>query len=190
MKPLSPVIASGQVLEEPRTIPGGHVIFRMRDSTGEVDCAAYEPTGSFRAVVRQLIPGDRITVYGGVRDEDGRLTVNLEKLRVVGLAKEVQMVNPQCPQCSGSMESMGRDKGYRCRRCGYRDGKLVKVALVTKRDLTSGLYMPPPGAQRHLTKPTVRLGKEKQGLYILGPLSGPWFGLGEVDLPKSFSIGL
>jgi len=180
MKSMNPVITSGRVLDEPRTITGGHVIYKISDETGSVDCAAYEPTGSLRNTVRKLRVDDEITVYGGLREEKGRLTVNTEKLRVNTVVEGFKLVNPQCPECSGSMESMGRNKGYRCRHCGYRDGKLSKVKIHVERVLKPGLYMPPPGAQRHLAKPEVRLGREKAGKYSYRPLVDPWFGVGEV----------
>ena len=46
----SSVIAKGVVSETPRIIPLRHVIFSIRDDTGEVDCAAYEPTGDLRKI--------------------------------------------------------------------------------------------------------------------------------------------
>jgi tRNA(Ile2)-agmatinylcytidine synthase len=60
--PYQSIVTQGWVRSPPRTIPGGHVIFSLRDSSGEVDCAAYEPTGGFRKIVRTLIPGDYLQV--------------------------------------------------------------------------------------------------------------------------------
>ena len=170
----SPAIVSGEVTEAPRTIKGGHVIFGLSDETGRIDCAAYEPTGSFREVVRKLIPGDAVRAYGGVREEGSRRTLNLEKMEVLKLAEDVQLVNPACPECSGTMESMGRGKGYRCRRCGHRDSNLEKHPVVVDRGLEVGLYIPPAKAQRHLTKPLSRYGMEKE--YMHGELFQPWHG--------------
>lgn len=165
LEPYQPAIVIGEVVESPRTIKGGHVIFGLCDETGRVDCAAYEPTGSFRDVVRQFIPGDGVRAYGGVREAvvGGRLTLNLEKLEVLRLAPDMRFVNPSCPACGGGMESMGRDKGFRCRRCGYKDGRLRKKAVEEERRLEPGLHIPPPRAQRHLAKPLVRYGREKGG---------------------------
>ena len=174
LEPYSPAIVSGEVAKAPRTIKGGHVFFGLSDATGRIDCAAYEPTGSFRDVTRKLILGDSIRAYGGVREEDFRRTLNLEKMEVLELAEEVRMVNPSCSECSGAMESMGRGKGYRCRRCGHRDPNLEKQPFVVDRGLELGLYIPPAGAQRHLTKPLSRYGKEKE--YIPDVLFKPWHG--------------
>ena len=176
LEPYSPAIVSGEVTEAPRTIKGGHVIFGLSDETGRTDCAAYEPTGSFREVVRKLILGDAVRAYGGVREDEGsRRTLNLEKMEVLGLAEDVRMVNPSCPECAGAMESMGRGKGYRCRRCGHRDSNLEKQQVVVDRGLEVGLYIPPAKAQRHLTKPLSRYGREKE--YLPGELFQPWHGV-------------
>ena len=175
LKPYSPAIVGGEISEAPRTIKGGHVIFELSDETGGVDCAAYEPTGSFREVVRRLVPGDTVRAYGGVRVAGPRRTLNLEKMEVLGLAEDVRMVNPSCPECSGAMESMGQGKGYRCRRCGHRDSDLEKQPVVADRGLEFGVYMPPAGAQRHLTKPLSRYGREKE--YVPGELLQPWHGV-------------
>jgi tRNA(Ile2)-agmatinylcytidine synthase len=175
IRPYSPAIAAGEVVREPRTIKGGHVILGIGDGTGLMDCAAYEPTGSFRDVVRRLIPGDEIRAYGGVRESigDGPDTLNLEKLEILRLAPQTVLANPKCPVCGGSMESMGRGKGYRCRSCGLKDRNLRKQVEERERELRLGLYIPPPRAQRHLTKPLARYGREKKG-HKPGGLFEPW----------------
>lgn len=175
LEPHNPAIAVGEVAARPRTIKGGHVILPLMDETGQVDCAAYEPTGRFRDAVRQLIPGDVIRAYGGVRPPAGdrRKTLNLEKLEVLKLKPDIRLVNPRCPECGGGMESMGRGKGYRCRKCSHRDRGLSKEAVQAERSLAPGLYLPPPRAHRHLTKPLVRYGKEKKR-YAWGELYQPW----------------
>ncbi len=71
--------------------------------------------------------------------------------------------NPLCPRCGRRMESMGRGQGYRCRRCGLRRRDAGKRAVVLKREVREGLYLPPPRAQRHLTKPLQRYGRENRG---------------------------
>ena len=174
MKPHMPIVAEVEVISRPRIIPGGHVILHVGDETGEADAAAYEPTGRFREVVKALIPGDVIRVYGGVRPlEDGGMTINLEKLELLELARDLRLINPTCPICGARMESMGRGKGFRCRRCRYRDEALTKMEVEKPRGVSPGLYLPPPRAQRHLTKPLRRYGREKRGP-PRGPLYEPW----------------
>jgi tRNA(Ile2)-agmatinylcytidine synthase len=175
LSPYNPAILEGLVSDPPKTIQGGHVFFGLMDEAGRVDCAAYEPTGSFRDIVRRLIPGDRVRVYGGVRGDapPERLTFNMEKLEVLALARDLRKVNPTCPECGGSMESMGRGKGFRCRSCGFRGAEMEKRTVEAERQIGEGLFMPPPRAQRHLSKPKVRYGREKSGI-ARPELDGQW----------------
>lgn len=155
-EPFSNVIVKGKVSHKPRTIMGGHVIFRLADETDTVDCAAYEPTGSFREIVKQLMPNDIVKAYGGVRNtRSGRsLTINLEKLDIMELAKTGIQKNPPCPTCGKRMKSMGKEQGYRCKKCRTHADK--KESNSVKRDLEIGIYSVPPRAMRHLSKPIER----------------------------------
>jgi tRNA(Ile2)-agmatinylcytidine synthase len=45
IQPYKSVVVKGTVSNNPRIIPLRHVIFSIKDKSGEVDCAAYEPTG-------------------------------------------------------------------------------------------------------------------------------------------------
>lgn len=136
---------------------GGHVIFGIRDGTGEIDCAAYEPTRQFRDVVRKLVVGDRVIACGGVKEKpELPLTINLEKLAVLELRPVLKKVNPKCPRCGKKMKSEGKEKGYSCKRCRIRlpvgSAKLVEVP----RDIEVGVFEVPPRARRHLAKPLIR----------------------------------
>jgi tRNA(Ile2)-agmatinylcytidine synthase len=174
LTPYNPAVIMGAVASKPETIAGSHVIFRVRDVSGEADCAAYEPTGGFRDVVRRLIPGDTVRVYGGVRPMNPGLTLNTEKLEVLSLAEKVKLKNPRCPECGGGTESMGSGQGYRCKKCGYRGKELAKEVIVEPRELKLGVYLPDRDAHRHLTKPLERYGRERP--YVEGPLFEPWTG--------------
>ncbi len=172
LKPHHPATIHCQVSSCPETIRGGHVIIRVGDETGTVDCAAYEPTGGFREVVRGLIPGDGVRAAGGVRPLDDGFTLNLERLDILSLAVDVVRVNPRCPDCGAGMESMGRGKGFRCRKCGLRDSDGYKLEVERPRRVKPGLYLPPKRAHRHLTKPLERYGREKR--HVSRPLYCPW----------------
>jgi len=165
--PHNPVIVQGTVAKEPRVIPGGHVIFSIQDQSGRVDCAAYEPTGRLRDVVKMLRSGDTIEAMGGVRARSpgNPVTINLEKIRVVKLVPDVIVQNPLCPDCGKRMKSMGSKKGFRCERCGLRAPGLGKLISEVERPLKPGLYVTPPRSQRHLTKPLSRYGLEKKEIH-------------------------
>jgi tRNA(Ile2)-agmatinylcytidine synthase len=175
LKQYKPATIEGIISSNARTIQGGHVFVEIMDNTGKVDCAAYEPTGSFRDIVRKLIPGDFLRVSGGVRKDMqwDKLTLNVEKLEILKLANKISFANPKCPKCNRNMESMGFNKGYRCRKCGFKGSKMKKTIIEANRILKTGLYLPPPRAQRHLLKPLIRYGKEKTKINSTN-LIGKW----------------
>ena len=170
IEPYSSVVVKGVVSGNPRLVPLRHVIFSVRDDTGEVDCAAYEPTGALRRVARNLIVGDSLEVYGAVRQPSASkpLTINLEKIRVLALEPKTVLQNPVCPKCGKRLESMGKDKGFRCKKCGARFDEARKVRVAVERDLKVGLYLTSTRSQRHLTKPLRRYGLEKRGAGVEG----------------------
>jgi tRNA(Ile2)-agmatinylcytidine synthase len=160
MKPYNPAIIQGIVSDDIKTIKGGHVIFDVKDSSGRTDCAVYEPTGNMRHIVWNFIKGDKVRVFGGVRPFNKNLTLNVEKIEVISLTENIDYVNPTCPICKGSTESMGKEKGYRCKKCGYKNNKLTKKSIIHPREISTGIYLPDRDAQRHLTKPLKRYDKE------------------------------
>ena len=141
----------GCVAGAPETREGGHVFFELGDDTGEIECAAFEPTKRFRDRVRALRVGDRLTVCGEVSDG----TLKLEKLAVRDLVTS-ERATPDCPDCGRSMASAGADQGYRCRDC--ETSAPGKVERPVERDLEPGWYEVPPCARRHIAKPLVRGG--------------------------------
>jgi len=142
---------TGTVQRAPETREGGHVFFDVGSDAVRLPCAAFEPTKRFRDHVRKLRTGDRITACGELSDG----TLKLEKFAVRELVT-TERVTPTCPSCERTMESAGRDQGYRCRDCGTkRDGK---ASAPVERDLQVGWYEVPPVARRHVAKPLVRGG--------------------------------
>ena len=139
-------VLDGIVSSPPGTIEGGHVIFELTDGMS-LECAAFEPTKGFRDIIRGLRNGDRVTVYGSVKDG----TMNLEKIRIKSL-NQYESRNPFC--CGKRMKSMGRGQGYRCEKCGAVHKEQVKEMI--QRSISSGFYEVPPSARRHLAKPLVR----------------------------------
>ncbi len=158
VKPYWSVIVKGKVCGAPKVIPGGHVIFRMRDETGEIDCAAYEPTHQFRNIARKLVVGDEIVAHGGVKKRPGLpLTINLEKLAVLKLVPVTRKINPTCPRCGKGMKSEGRGKGYSCKRCKIKAPVDAARIVRVKREVKPGAFEVPPRARRHLARPLIRV---------------------------------
>lgn len=151
----SSYVLEGTITDDPHTIEGGHVIFRISDDSGSFDCAAYEPTKNFREIVRKLREGDRIVAYGSVKSG----TVNLEKIDIKRLDERARFINPKCPGCNKSMKSAGKGQGYRCKRCNTHADE--KEAILISRDLLPGLYEVPPVARRHISKPLIRGANER-----------------------------
>ena len=154
LKPHQSGVLTGRVDDVPRVLRGGHVIFRLRDDSGLIDCAVYRPTGSLAMAARDLLPGDTVRVYGGVRRwREGTPTLNVEKLEVIHMVEKIQQANPMCSSCGGRCESMGRGQGLRCKKCGQRNEYASKIQVRQERHLQSTIYVPPPRARRHLTMP-------------------------------------
>lgn len=145
-------IVSGRVADNPHVIEGGHVILPLEDDSGSIECAAYEPTKGFRDVFKQLRKGDKIEVYGGIGEKG---TLNVEKFQLKELARDYKTVNPLCV-CGKRMKSAGKNKGFKCVKCGrkLKDGskKLVEI----ERKIKKGFNEVPPSARRHLSKPLIR----------------------------------
>jgi tRNA(Ile2)-agmatinylcytidine synthase len=140
----------GTVADAPQTGTGGHVSFTIRDRNYTVRCMAYEPTKNFRQIVRQLVPGDEVIAVGSYK----KGSINLEKMKVVALAKATTTRPPVCTTCNKRMTSDGKGKGYKCRKCGAHanDPEILGIS----RTLKPGWYEVPPTARRHLAKPLCR----------------------------------
>ena len=161
-----PLMVNGKIAAPPKIIQGGHVILRLEDETGQIECAAYEPSGSFKKIVKNLIINDKVRVYGGTREArpPHLTTINLEKIEILELTPEFKFQNPKCPNCNRTLKSMGLQKGFRCENCKYKTLKIGKLENEISRPITCRLYLPPPRAHRHLTKPLERYGCEKKGI--------------------------
>jgi tRNA(Ile2)-agmatinylcytidine synthase len=111
---------------------------------------AYEPTKNFRQIIRQLLPGDRVIAVGSFK----KGSINLEKMKVVSLAKAETIRPPLCTACNKRMTSDGKGKGYKCKKCDAR-ADAPEVQEIS-RTLETGWYEVPPTARRHLAKPLCR----------------------------------
>ncbi len=171
IKPFSSYHTHGTVSSRPERIEGGHIIVSMKDRGYEAYCAAYEPTKGFRNTVSLLRPGDEIEVWGGVSDavRNGKLTINLEKIRVVGAADIVEKIaNPLCPHCGKRMKSIGKGAGYRCSVCGGKAGEDEAKFRTVKGEerIATGYYEAPICAARHLSKPLKRMSVQNSVAFL------------------------
>ena len=144
----------GEVKNKPTIIDGGHMFFYIKDDSGEIECGAYEPTKNFRKIVSNLMPGDVIKVFGGIGEQN---TFNIEKFQVITL-NDIKYENPICPNCGKRLTSAGKNKGFKCKKCGYRNNSNEKIPKKIKRSLiNSEFYETPVSARRHLSKPLCRM---------------------------------
>ena len=154
----------GVVIDNPKIVRGGDVLLRISDGT-EITVAIYKEIGEANKVARELVKGDIIAVGGSVKpwllEWSETPVINAEELRILRLAEKYIEIPPKCPACGGSMESMGSGKGYRCRKCGYRDKSVSKMKVRVERNIRIGVYKPPPRNMKHLSKPLSRIGLEK-----------------------------
>jgi tRNA(Ile2)-agmatinylcytidine synthase len=144
----------GTVISHPLTGSGGHVRLDIEICTRGIrmciPCMAYEPTKSFRKIIRALIPGDFVIVYGSYI----KSTLNLEKIHIVSCHEESILQAPMCEKCAKRMTSNGKNKGYKCRMCGSKH--LEPARSIMRRTVHPGWYEVPSIARRHLAKPLIR----------------------------------
>ncbi len=178
------VITKGTVTKAPWTITGGHVFIEISHGKKAILASAFEPTKTFRNTIRKLVIGDEVEVYGGVKsrcksvediekmnlrknlegnwvDTDFKhaLCINIEKIRIYNLIKVMKKTsNPKCPFCGKGMRSMGRNMGFRCRKCHNKLDEENAVFEVVERGIDAGtLYEVDAVARRHLAKPLKRM---------------------------------
>ncbi|MHC1598707.1 MAG: TiaS agmantine-binding domain-containing protein [Candidatus Methanofastidiosia archaeon] len=144
-----------KVTEAPHFEHKGHLFFSVEDGAKSILCAAYEPTKEFRKIVAQLLPGDEIEVWGGVKHTAYGMTLNLEKINVLSLVQKTRYKIPLC--CGKRMRSIGKMKGYRCKKCSKKISESALETIHIKRDLKKGFYEVPIIARRHLAKPLSRM---------------------------------
>ena len=141
-----------------RHLTGGHFVIELKTKYGFIECTVYEPAKEFRTTVGWLFPGDLVGVMGELRTEPR--TINIEKIKVIRTAQEfVKISNPLCGSCGRTMESVGKGKGYRCRRCNTSSEE--PVIKENTRWIIPGWYEPPTSSRRHLSKPLKRMNEEQ-----------------------------
>jgi tRNA(Ile2)-agmatinylcytidine synthase len=159
ISPYLSVTIKGSVVKKPYDHPGGHVIFTIKSKKTLIDCAAYEPTKRFRKIVRELIEGDEVQIYGGVRPASARtpITINVEEIQILKLVPIKEKISLKCPMCGASLTSAGKNKGLKCKKCSFSSSEENQLFKLKSRKIRAGVrYVIPVCAQRHLTKPISR----------------------------------
>lgn len=160
------------IVDSVDTGEGGHVYISVRVKDVTVPCAVYSPSGDLHSAARKLMHGDHLRLFGGVRRASQKHSsiLNIEKIEILSVATKLRRENPSCRRCKRKMKSEGRSKGFQCRVCGAKLSGGQKT-LAVHREIDPGIYLPSPGAQRHLTKQLIRYGKES---YSRQPLVNGW----------------
>jgi tRNA(Ile2)-agmatinylcytidine synthase len=138
-------------------------LFEVEDSKCFISVAAvYEPTGLTK-IASKLEIGDVIEIGCGVRKATSKhpKTLNVEYISVLKLIEAYDLYNPFCKSCKKRMKSEGKNKGFQCYTCQYKDSSAKKICVLQNRNIKTGLYIPTPKSHRHLTKPIHRYGMEK-----------------------------
>ena len=135
-------------IKDVEIIPGGDVILRTENG---LTIFVYKETGELNSMAKLLLSGDEIVVLGAIKPSSkyGRI-IDAERIEILSLSNKVEYKNPKCPICGHSSESIGKNKGYRCKKCGYKFNS-EKEIIEFPRDICLGTYQ--TRYYRHLTKP-------------------------------------
>lgn len=152
--PYTTVSIEAHVASNPTTISGGHVVIDLIDKDGNHGQAVfYRQTGNLNRVVRRLVRGDLVRIWGGVRPETQRKVINGQGLTLVAPKNTYEEV-PSCPFCHRKMKEVNAGR-YICDTCGVQ--AVGKARLQLKRDiLPNRIYQPSASAFKHLMKPAGR----------------------------------
>jgi len=127
---------------------GGEVLIKLNENNPVI--IVYKETGELNVAAKLLEKRDLIKVIGAIKPSVlyGKI-MEAERIEILELSS-IEKRNPKCPKCNGPTESLGRNKGFRCKKCGYRFfGE--KETLQRERQLSLGIYQ--TRYYRHLTKP-------------------------------------
>jgi tRNA(Ile2)-agmatinylcytidine synthase len=154
------VAVEGTVVGHPTTKVGGHIFLTVSDGSYSIRAAFYRETGDMRLVASRLIQGDSVTLLGGIKINLEPI-LNVEKMIVNKTVPLYFWQNPPCKGCGSTLESMGKNQGYRCKKCDKRYATKDKLLFRLQRMVIPGLYVPPLRYFRHLMKPERRYGRER-----------------------------
>ena len=140
---------TGRLATPPEPRPGGHLLFSLAlDSGTLVRCVVFEPTKTLPRVVRSLLPGDRIRLWGGSQADP---VFRVEGIDLLALQpRRRPQSNPRCPHGGHRMGSLGTGRGFRCPHCRFRTAPEGRETLRFAPEFPVGRYHPTPSARRHL----------------------------------------
>ncbi len=158
----------GWKIREKEILPSGHHIFKINvleleaPSSSEIEIACYRESLKMRWLLGKLGEEDLLLLFGNTKRKFdlSSTTLNLEKNYVIYRKTQPKNVKPLCPKCFNTLESEGREKGLRCRKCNYRLFVIDSHKITAGKEFTPTVFHEPPMYQRHLTKPLKRFGRE------------------------------
>jgi len=155
---------SGYILSKPKIFSGGHIYFLIEKNNIKLNCVVYQQSQNLRKISLNLEIGDYIKIGGAIRSKKRDLihTVNIEYFEILKLKDRILLSNPFCTSCQKRLKSQGKNQPFRCVHCKIVYPKSTKIMEKINRNITTKLYLPPLGSQRHLTKPLHRYGLEKE----------------------------
>lgn len=164
----SQIEALSRKVREKSILPSGHRIFRISVLNHnsllpeEMDLACYKESLKMKEILGKIREDDLILLNGNTKTnfKSSLITLNLEKSYIVLHRIQLNPVKPLCPKCLKLLEKVGRGKGLRCRKCGYRMQVTNECLIASHREIIPTVIHEPPMYQRHLTKPLKRFGRE------------------------------
>ncbi len=103
--------------------------------------------------------GEIIETWGGLRIKDKKYFIYAEGCRILS-KRLVKLGNPKCPICGLSLKSLGKRRGYYCKRCNIEIVYLHKIIKEYDNKDEQLLSLPYLSEFRHLMKPIDRIGVE------------------------------
>ncbi len=153
-RPYTTVSLTVYLIKEPQIVRGGHVILQIKDAKGNsAEAIVYRQTVTLNRAARELMPGDKLFIWGAVRPDARSLTINIHGFRPISLVQMEYSV-PKCPLCGRSMRKTNMAT-FECERCKTKSHAFAVIPL--KRQLLEGKdYLPSPSSFKHLMKPWSR----------------------------------
>lgn len=131
-----------------KILQGGDVLVNTKEN---IPIIFYKETGELNEASKLLREGDEVLVTGCIKPSSYfKKVIEAESIKIINL-NSFEPVNPRCPKCGSSTESLGKNKGFRCRKCGYKFPGDKQNQDIRRGLLTDVLYQ--SRKYRHLTRP-------------------------------------